>query len=172
MSLDVEKMKNYIYPPMKNIYDASQATKIFCENICEYINKNAVITYTWSATNPAGNPDPITLFTTNSTGKGYIELSKITSASLGVDYWCTQMALIIKTKMAINAPDTWLLSPMVFNQSGIITIKMGGETDFNSASTSFCTQFLSSFKSSFINTIPVSGTHLSFTGTAVMTKIE
>lgn len=171
MALSVQGMKDFIYPPMKNLYDASQATKTFCENICEYINKNAVITYSWTASNPSGDPDPITVFKTNSTGKGYVELSNITTIGAGVDYWCTQMSLVIKTKMQIEVPDTWILSPMLFSQSGKINIVMSGETDFESASTNFCNQFLTSFKSSFINTIPVSGKHLSYTGSATMVSI-
>lgn len=172
MSLSVQGMKDFIYPPMKNLYDASQATKIFCENICEYINKNAVITYSWSAINSSGNPDPITIFKTNSTGKGYIELSNITTIGAGINYWCTQMSFIIKTKMRMETPDTWVLAPMLFNQSGQLSIVMGGETNFEIASTNFCNQFLTSFKSSFLNPIPVSGIRLNYSGTATMISIE
>lgn len=171
MALSVQGMKDFIYPSLKDVTDASQAAKIFCENICEYINKNAVITYSWTASNPSGDPDPITVFTTKSTGKGSVELSNITSVGAGINYWCNQMAIVLQTKMQMEVPATWTMSPMLFNPSGKITIVMSGETDFETASTNFCTQFLTSFKTSFLNLTPVSGKHLTYTGTATMTSI-
>lgn len=171
MALSVEGMKNYIYPPLKDLHDASQASKVFCEKICEYINKNAVITYAWSGTN-GSSVDPITSFTTSSSGTGFVKLSNISSAGAGVDYWCTQMSIVIKTKMYLNQPNGWILSPLLFNQAGQLIIKMSGETNFNSASTNFCERFLQSFKSTFVNPIPVAGTHSSYVGSATMISIS
>lgn len=170
MSLSVQGMKDFIYPPLKDLHDASQASKMFCEKICEYINKNAVITYSWLGVS-GDSTDPITIFTTTSTGKGFVKLSNINSVGAGVDYWCLEMSKVIQTDMSMNIPKTWTLSPLLFNPYGKLKIIMSGETDFNSASTNFCTQFLTSFKSSFLNTTPVSGTHGKYTGTATMTSI-
>lgn len=177
MPLTVQGMKDFIYPPLKNVTDASQAFKLFCENICEYINKNATITYSWSATNPSGDPDPITMFTTHSAGKGSFNLSNFTTVGPGVNYWCTQMSKVISTQMSILTPDynddvkTWVLAPMLFSQTAQFNIRMNGEADFETASTNFCTQFLTQFKTSFINSVSVSGTHLTYTGVATMISV-
>ena len=99
MALSVESMKSYIYPPMQKINDATQAFKRFSELICEYINNNAEITYSWQGYATIGTvvtQDPITIFKTNSSKVGSFELSFFTQRQPAMNYWNIQMANVIK----------------------------------------------------------------------------
>lgn len=175
MALAVSSMIDYVFPPLREINEPTNIHKKFCELICEYINKNVEITYKWTATNSEGRIDPITFFKTQSKEKGYFELSGLNNANLAMKYWCLRMSNVIKTDMEIIVPDTWVIPKLTYGLQGLLNITMNGEPTFQMANVSFCSQFIQSFKTSFINSIAIPGIHILdsiYTGTAVMTSIS
>jgi len=160
MSMSATDMKNTIITKMNcEASGANTANKKFGDAVLEYIVANMDITYGWSATDTSsGTPDPVTSFKASLSGSG-----TLTPSGTFADF-LLKLAALIKSSITISPPAGFSLNPLTYNPSGVLTITMNKQDTQDSAMLSFCTQLISSLKSSFPNPAAVSGSHASYSG--------
>jgi hypothetical protein len=139
------------------------------KGIGEYLASNTELSYSWIAqtTSSPPTPDPIVSFNTSlSYNNTNIELFSTKSQ------FYSNLSLFIFSSLSIITPTGWLLD-LVFNPTGFINFDLTSDLDtFDKAMLAFCTNFISSFKSSYINPTPIIGNRTgTYFGQAVMLSI-
>lgn len=138
-------------------------------SIKEYLVSNAIVTYSWAGFTPppSSTPDPVLTFTA--------KFSTITGALLPSSDFSTfvlSLSNFLKTSVIVPNDSTFLMSPMTLNPAGSIILSQSGLSTFEDSINHLCVNIISAIKTTFINTIPVAGSHLSYVGTAIMTSIS
>jgi hypothetical protein len=160
MALSATKMKEAVIDAMNNKKPdmAVAANKTFGDAVLKNIIDTIEVTYAWAGTNEAtGVTDPVIVFTAKVSGNGTL------APSDSVPEMLIKLSTLIKG-LTIEAPESFTVSPLKFNPSGLLVAVMAGEKLQDLAMTNLCTQIVASMKVVFINPTPVSGKHGVFTG--------
>jgi len=160
MSMNASDMKDTIISEInKEAGSAANANKKFGDAILKYIVDNMEITYGWSATNPSsGAPDPQVTFKASLSGSGTLPVSAT------FELFLVALATLIKTSITISPAAGFTLAPLTFNPLGVITATKNKLDTQDKAMEKFCSEIITSLKSSFPNPTPVSGSHAAFAG--------
>jgi len=156
-------MKSDILNALKSGADtAAAANKKLGDAVLKHICDNVQITYGWAGVlpPPASTPDPVVLFSASVSGGGTL------TPSGSVPEMLLKLAALIKG-LAISPAAGFALTPLAFNPAGALAAAMAGETTQEAAIQHFCEQIIASFKLSFINPSPASGTHGTYTGATI-----
>ena len=130
-----------------------------------------MITFSWSAANTSGAPDPIVKATGNISFPSFMAIP-----AMGETILCLNIANSLK--LGIITLDVEGLEALpILNPAGVIATTL--TTSVFPSSVSYKTvmkllynEIVSSIKSSFVNPTPVPGTHGAFSGNLTMVKIS
>ena len=143
----------------KEAESAANANKKFGDAILKYIVDNMEITYGWSATNlSSGASDPQVTFKASLSGSGILVVSS------SFEQFLVTLTAFIKSSIAISPATGFTLSPLSFSMTGVIIATKNGLDTQDTAMEKFCSDIITSLKTSFPNPTPASGSHAAFTG--------
>ena len=165
MAMTSKGMADYIIKKVRNIDTASSAINAFYSALCEYVEDNAEVLYSWAGFNSVGVPDPVVVIK-----------SKIkTTGSLSPSGESTPEGALAKFSSDLNSQASlWIvdwqegfqLSPAFVIPTILITPSMCD--NMNDAWLSVCSQIIAGIKAA---TPSAFGSHSSYTGTATFTSI-
>jgi hypothetical protein len=165
MAMTPNGMANAIISSISQSDNASDANNKFYKALCDYVEGNAQVFYSWAAVNPSGSPDPQVI----------IEATIKTTGSLSPNGATTPAAALSLFSADLNRnaflwqivwPTGFALSPAFVIPTINITPSMA--TEQQSAMIAVCTQIIAEIKQA---TPTASGTHISYAGTASFTQI-
>jgi len=165
MAMIAEDMADAIIEKVKNSTDADNSMNKFYEALCEYVEENAEVTYSWAGANPLGVPDPTTEINAKIKTTGSLK----PSGASDCDSALKQLSADLNTEAAqwkIEWPSDFTLGSAFVIPS--IEITASKKTEQKEAWVAVCEQIIEGIKEA---TPSVSGTHSSYTGTASFTKI-
>jgi len=167
MALSAGEMKNKIIIALKTGADnAVDANKKLGDAILEYICEKIDITYGWSAATTSSPPDPdeTLSFDATVTGSGILAPPNPESEfPLTLQEMLDNLATLIKG-LVISAPEGFMVAPLAFNPAGQLSVTMNGEDAQEDAVLTLCTQIIDSITTSFVNSIPGTGSHEQYVG--------
>lgn len=165
MAMTPNGMASAIISSVSGSTDAYDANSKFYKALCDYVEGNAQVFYSWSAINPSGSPDPMVI----------IKATIKTTGSLSPNGATTCEAALAQFSADLNRnaalwqivwPAGFSLSPAFVIPTINITPSMA--TEQQSAMLAVCTQIIAGLKQA---TPTAAGTHAAFTGTATFTQL-
>lgn len=167
MAMTPNGMASAIISSVSGSTEASDAITKFYKALCDYVELNAQVFYSWTAAlpSPPNTPDPMVLITATIKTTGSLSPSGATD--------CSQALTLFSADLNKNAalwqiifPAGFALTPAFVIPTIIITPSMA--TSQLPAMTALCTQIIAGLKAA---TPAASGTHASFVGAAAFTQI-
>jgi hypothetical protein len=165
MAMTPNGMANAIISSISQSDNASDANNKFYKALCDYVEGNAQVFYSWAAVNPSGSPDPQVI----------IEATIKTTGSLSPNGATTCDAALAQFSADLNRnaslwqivwPAGFGLSPAFVIPTINITPSMA--TEQQSAMVAVCTQIIAGLK---LATPSAAGTHAAYAGTATFTQL-
>jgi hypothetical protein len=165
MAMTPNGMASAIISSISGSTDAYDANNKFYKALCDYVEGNAQVFYSWAAVNPSGSPDPQVI----------IEAKIKTTGSLSPNGATTCEAALAQFSADLNRnaamwsivwPAGFGLSPAFVIPTINITPSMA--TEQQSAMLSVCTQIISGLKQA---TQTAAGAHTAYVGTATFTQL-
>jgi len=165
MAMTPNGMANAIISSISQSDNASDANNKFYKALCDYVEGNAQVFYSWAAVNPSGSPDPQVI----------IEATIKTTGSLSPNGATTPAAAmsLFSTDLNRNAATWQIVWPAGFSLSSAfviptINITPSMATDQQSAMLAVCTQIIAGLKQA---TQTAAGAHAAYAGTATFTQL-
>lgn len=153
-------MADYIIQNVKGKTDAGSAINAFYRALCEYVEKNAEVTYSLVGVDSKGNPDSTTVIKTKLQTAGSLSPSGESDSSAALSRFSSDLNSQASL-WTVLWPAEFSLSPSYVLPS--ISITASGATEMTGAWNFVCSQIIQGLKAA----TPVSsGTHISYTGAA------
>ena len=158
-------MASAIISSISGSTDAYDANNKFYKALCDYVEGNAQVFYSWTAVNPSGSPDPQVI----------IEATIKTTGSLSPNGATTCEAALAQFSADLNRnaamwsivwPAGFTLGPAFVIPTINITPSMA--TEQQSAMLAVCTQIIAGLKQA---TQTAAGAHAAYAGTATFTQL-
>lgn len=162
MAMTPSGMADYIQSHVRGATDAVTAINNFYRALCEYVEMNAIVTYSWAAVDPTNFnlPDPITVITCDIKTAGFLSPSGLSTPEAALSRFSadlnTQASL-----WSVTWPPGFEISPAFVLPT--INLTLSYATEMGSAWLHLCTQIIAGLKAA----TPVgSGVHGKFIGSA------
>ena len=167
MAMTATAMANSIKSSIYQVNDPSSAIALFYSALCDYVEANAEVFYSWVAAQPGTppTPDPLTVIKAQILCNGNITLSGATDPSAA----CSAFSNLLNAAAAtwiIKFPTGFALSPCFVIPT--ISISPSGATDMDTAWSIVCAQIIMGIKTA---TPAMTGSHGSFVGSGTFTSI-
>jgi hypothetical protein len=163
--LDASSMANTICLGIDKMTDPGQANNAFYTALCNYIDTNAIVGYSWVAVDTMGIPDPMTTITAKIKTSGTLSPSGATTCESALSAFSGSLNSNAST-WTIIWPPGFTLSPAFVIPS--ITITPSNATERDPAILHVCQEIIGGLK---LATTSVPGKHGSYTGTATFIMI-
>ena len=167
MAMTPNAMANAIIGNIGQSSDPTDANNKFYKALCDYVEGNAQVFYSWSATTPppASTPDPQVIIEAKIKTSGSLSPSGATDCASAL----AAFSATLNTNAAlwmIQWPAGFALSPAFVIPTIMITPSMA--TDQTSAMTAVCAQIIAGLK---LATPAAAGSHAAYIGAAAFTSI-
>lgn len=152
-------MANFIIGQIQGIDNPQNAVNTFYSALCQYIENNTEVLYSWSATTPPpiSTPDPMVVLNCKVKTTGTMTPSGADNPSAANSMFSASLNQNAALWQVVW-PSGFTLTPAFIIPT--ITITPSGATDMTSAWTAVCTQIIAGLKAA---TPTATGTHGSFT---------
>lgn len=164
MAMNSSGMANYIQNAINEISDPKSALDTFYNALCEYVENNAEVTYSWVGIQPGSPPKTDTTTSINAKIKttGSLSLSNASNPSEANSKFSNALNTEA-SKWTIEFPDDFKLSPCLVIPT--INITPSGANNRNSAWLSVCSQIISGLKTATPTATGSHGSYLAPPGT-------
>lgn len=143
---------------------AEEAHDNWCEALKEFLEEHCEVTCSWVATNPSGDPDPVTSFSAKPV---YNVIEILPPANF--DAWLVALSDSIQTGIITPDDSSFVFpTPLLFFDKPIVSVP-SGLSDPEEAIVFVCNDIVNSVKSMIGKTS--SGVHGSYTGIATVITI-
>ena len=158
-------MADAIISSVSQSTDAYDANNKFYKALCDYVEGNAQVFYSWAATNSTGTPDPQVIIEAKIKTTGSLSPNGATT--------CDAALALFSADLNRNASLWQIVWPAGFSLSPAfviptINITPSMATDQQSAMIAVCTQIIAGLKQA---TPTASGNHAAYVGTASFTQL-
>lgn len=164
--LEASGMANQIIGEIDQCTDPVQANNGFYKGICDYVESNAQVFYSWVAANPSsGSPDPIVVIEAKLKTTGSLSPSGATDTSSAL----AALSSVLNANAAlwtVEWPSGFSLSPAF--DIPTINLTASGATDRQAALEHICQEIINGIKQATPSAV---GSHSAFVGAATFTKI-
>lgn len=158
-------MASSIISNLSQSSDPGEANNKFYKAICDYVEANAQVFYSWSATNPSGSSDPQVVIEAKIKTSGSLSPSGATDCSSAMAAFSSTMNSNAATWQVIFPPG-FSLSPAFVLPTMVFTPSMADNQ--GAAMNHICQEIINGLKAA---TPVANGSHSSYTGTASFTKL-
>ena len=165
MTMVPSALASKIMSDTSKITDPSTALNTLWSAICEYIQSNAVVTYSWAATDVKANPDPVVIWAGTLATGGQLSLSGLSVPSAAMSEMSSQMNVQAATWRVVPASG-FSLSPGLVIPS--IALSLSGVASREAAINHLASEIIDGIKAA---TPALTGTHGAFTGVATFVSI-
>lgn len=163
-------MANHIMSSLQGLTDAGQAMNAFYSALCQYVESNAEVLYSWSATTPppTSAPDPMVMLRCTIKTSGTLTPSGATDPGAAMSMFSA--ALNQNAALwTVVWPSGFVLTPAFIIPSIVLT--PSGATDMNSAWLSVAGQIIAGLKAATPTAVGTHGTFTIPTPGAIFTQI-
>ena len=165
MAMTPNGMASAIISSVSGSTDAYDANSKFYKALCDYVEGNAQVFYSWSAVNPSGSPDPQVIIEAKIKTTGSLSPNGATT--------CDTALAQFSADLNRNASSWQIVWPAGFGLSPAfviptINIIPSMATEQQSAMLSVCTQIIAGLKQA---TQTAAGAHAAYVGTATFTQL-
>ena len=167
MALIASSMANFIISNIYQVTDATEANSKFYKALCDYVEANAQVFYSWTAalTSTPFTPDPMVIIQATIKTAGTLTPSGANEPGSALSIFSANLNANAATWM-ITWPPGFSLSPAFIIPTINITPSMA--TEQQSAMIHVCQEIIDGIKKA---TPVASGSHASFVGVASFTQI-
>ena len=165
MAMTPNGMASAIISSVSGCTDAYDANNKFYKALCDYVEGNAQVFYSWSAVNPSGSPDPMVIIEATIKTTGSLSPSGATTCEAAMAQFSADLNRN-SSLWQIVWPAGFGLSPAFVIPTINITPSMA--TEQQSAMLSVCTQIIAGLKQA---TQTAAGAHAAYVGTATFTQL-
>ena len=165
MAMTPDGMASAIISSVSGCTDAYDANNKFYKALCDYVEGNAQVFYSWSAVNPSGSPDPMVIIEATIKTTGSLSPSGATTCEAAMAQFSADLNRN-SSLWQIVWPAGFGLSPAFVIPTINITPSMA--TEQQSAMLSVCTQIIAGLKQA---TQTAAGAHAAYVGTATFMQL-
>lgn len=165
MALTKQGLASAIKEKTSNIADPQQAINALWSAICDYFESNAEVSYSWSAVNPSGTPDPEVMWIGNIKTSGSLTLTNAATPEQALSLLTSMLNTQIAT-WVVEPPAGYSLTPMLIEP--MINLGVSKADTRDSALEAFAGYIIEGVVKATSST---SGTHGAYSGTGTFTNI-
>ncbi len=167
MAMVASAMANSIISNIGQSTDAADANNKFYKALCDYVEANAQVFYSWVAAlpSPPNTPDPTVIIEAKIKTMGSLSPSGATDCSTALSIFAATLNANAATWL-IQWPAGFALSPALVIPTIVFTPSMA--TEQMSAMTHICQEIINGLK---LATPAAAGTHAAYVGAATFTQL-
>ena len=165
MAMTPNEMASAIISSISGSTNAYDANNKFYSALCDYVEGNAQVFYSWAAVNPSGSPDPQVIIEAKIRTTGSLSPNGATTCETALAQFSADLNRNA-AMWSIVWPAGFGLSPAFVIPTINITPSMA--TEQQSAMLAVCTQIIAGLKQA---TQTAAGTHTAYAGTATFTQL-